>query len=183
MKFPAPSTSRLPKISSGSGIRPKSGGCRSSYTCMYPPLPAPPAPPWLLAPPAPSPPVPPPPPYGVPRLFCLWLGKKAPPEPRLDPEVEAMACACDITFGSWVALSAITDWRMSRNLWFSVKESGVGGRAVVVPMAISGLGGNEERRESVWPLMDRSSGKRYCRMVNRRGTLEDRWTHDMGIFL
>lgn len=55
----------------------------------------------------------------------------------------------------------MTDCKMSRNLWFSVNESGVGGSWVVVPMAISGLGGAYERRERIWPLRDRSSGKIY----------------------
>lgn len=39
-----------------------------------------------------------------------------------------------------------TDWRIERNWGFSVKEEGVGGRVVVVPMAREGVGGEVRRR-------------------------------------
>lgn len=56
---------------------------------------------------------------------------------------------------------------MFRKLWFSLKESGVGGSFVVVPMASSGVGGELDRRESRCPVKERLSdfGKTYC---NRR---------------
>ena len=53
---------------------------------------------------------------------------------------------------------------MARNLWFSVKLSGVGGIVDVVPMASSTAGGsvgsNARRREDP---KDRGSGNTNCR--------------------
>lgn len=82
-----------------------------------------------------------------------WFeGKKTPPEPRDEPAELAYACACDMTSGSWVACSRITDWRIVRKLWFSCKDSGVGGNEVVVPIAIRPLGGDVGRKDKVCEL-------------------------------
>lgn len=54
---------------------------------------------------------------------------------------------------------------MSRNLWFSEKEPGVGGRLAVIPMASSGFGGEWDRRDSMCPCIDRSSGRMYYVVV------------------
>lgn len=51
---------------------------------------------------------------------------------------------------------------MWKKWWFSTNESGVGGSLVVVPMASCGVGGDLGRRERMWLLMDRVSGKIYC---------------------
>jgi len=56
----------------------------------------------------------------------------------------------------------MTDWRMFRKWVFSLKESGVGGSFVVVPMASSGVGGEVGRRESRCPARERLSGKTNC---------------------
>ena len=56
---------------------------------------------------------------------------------------------------------------ISRNLWFSVKESGVGGSLVDVPTASSGLGGEYERRVRRWLFIEPSFGKTYCVPVNK----------------
>lgn len=51
---------------------------------------------------------------------------------------------------------------MLEKLWFSLKDSGVGGSFVVVPMASSGVGGEVGRRVSRCPASERLSGKTYC---------------------
>jgi hypothetical protein len=51
---------------------------------------------------------------------------------------------------------------MLRNFGFSDSESGVGGMAIVVPMARSGVGGSEGRRERMFDeLEDPVAGKTY----------------------
>lgn len=52
---------------------------------------------------------------------------------------------------------------MRRKVGFSVRESGVGGRAVVVPMAREGVGGVVGRRVRMWAVGEgeRRSGKTY----------------------
>lgn len=72
-----------------------------------------------------------------------------------------MAFACEITVGSACAWSDSTSCRISRNLGFSLSESGVGGSLVVVPMASAGLGGVVDTRERRWLLNVRSSGEMY----------------------
>jgi hypothetical protein len=58
-----------------------------------------------------------------------------------------------------MACCANTDWIISRNRGFSEKESGVGGRAVVVPMASRSDGGSDGSSESIWD--DPLDGKAY----------------------
>jgi hypothetical protein len=50
---------------------------------------------------------------------------------------------------------------MPRNWWFSVKDTGVGGIAVVEPMARDGVGGSEGRRERMEVLGSIEEGKTY----------------------
>jgi len=52
---------------------------------------------------------------------------------------------------------------MRRKVGFSVRESGVGGRVVVVPMAREGVGGWVGRRVRMWEEWERErgSGKMY----------------------
>ena len=51
---------------------------------------------------------------------------------------------------------------MLRNFGFSDKESGVGGMAVVVPIARSVVGGSEGRRERMFEeLKEPAAGKTY----------------------
>lgn len=58
-----------------------------------------------------------------------------------------MTAAWDWTSGSEEAFSPITAWRIGKKFGFSVKDWGVGGRAVVVPMEREGVGGSVGRRE------------------------------------
>jgi hypothetical protein len=59
-----------------------------------------------------------------------------------------MAWACDLTYGSWLAYLASTEWRMERNFGFSFRLSGVGGSSLDDPIARSGLGGEVGRSVS-----------------------------------
>lgn len=51
---------------------------------------------------------------------------------------------------------------------FSVTEVGVGGRAVVVPIARDGVGGWVGRRVRMWEDGVVGEGKTYCCVVSRR---------------
>jgi hypothetical protein len=55
----------------------------------------------------------------------------------------------------------MTEWRMARKAGFSERESGVGGREEVDPMASFGLGGEVGRRVRRWLFRERLSGKTY----------------------
>jgi len=77
------------------------------------------------------------------------------------PAVTAYAAACACTDGSSIAYLARTESRIRRKLGFPVKEEGVGGMAVVVPIARAGLGGLVGRRERMLMLLF-SEGKVYC---------------------
>lgn len=48
------------------------------------------------------------------------------------------------------------------NFGFSVREEGVGGRAVLVPIAREGVGGSVERRERMCVRGDVGAGKTCC---------------------
>lgn len=61
----------------------------------------------------------------------------------------------------------MTDWRMERSRWFSVKDSGVGGSDVVDPMASCGFGGCVGRKERRWVLPKLPSVKIYCDSVSK----------------
>jgi hypothetical protein len=50
---------------------------------------------------------------------------------------------------------------MDRNSWFSVKDCGVGGNAVVVPMATLGFGGFVSRYVRRLPLLKEALGKTF----------------------
>lgn len=76
-----------------------------------------------------------------------------PPEPSAEPEVEANARACDCAPGSEAAWAESTAERMVRKCGLVVRESGVGGRAVVVPMARDGVGGVVGRRVRRWEVV------------------------------
>lgn len=90
------------------------------------------------------------------------MGKKTPPLPRDEPAAEAKAAAWDWTSGSRVACSERTQSRTRRKSWFSVKLVGVGGMAVLVPMARERVGGFVGRRERMWELEELEvSGKMY----------------------
>ena len=69
---------------------------------------------------------------------------------RRGPEEEARDWAWEIRKGSWEAWVERTEERMGRKEGFSVKEDGVGGRDVVVPIAREGFGGVVGRRDKVW---------------------------------
>jgi len=58
-----------------------------------------------------------------------------PPDLKAEPEELAKAAAWPWTKGSEAACNRSTSWRIERNLGFSLKEKGVGGISVVVPMA------------------------------------------------
>lgn len=77
----------------------------------------------------------------------------------MDPDVDAIARACEITYGSLCECFASTECRMERKLGFSTRESGVGGSWAVVPIASWALGGEVGSRVRRWLLKDRSSGK------------------------
>jgi len=70
-----------------------------------------------------------------------------PPEPRAEPDVDAKAAAWPWTKGSDGACSRRTSWRMERKCGFSVKESGVGGTFVVVPIDSFWEGGFVGRKD------------------------------------
>jgi len=91
----------------------------------------------------------------------MLLGKKAPPDPRPAPAEDMYVAAWAITSGSWVAWSCTTDWRTSRKWGFSVKVSGVGGTAVVLPIARSMFGGEVGRRVKIDVLVLEEEGKMY----------------------
>lgn len=69
-----------------------------------------------------------------------------PPEPSAEPEVDAKAAAWPCTRGSSVACNRRTSLRMERKCGFSVKESGVGGILVVVPIERYWEGGSVGKR-------------------------------------
>ena len=160
-------TCTLPRISSGQAILPKSGGFLLSLRCTQPPRPPPPAPPCALAPPAPEPPAPPPPPCLAlaPRFcFCCELpGKKEPPDPRLKPPVEANALAWLVTSSSWWPYSWTTESRMARKVLFCWKVFGVGGIAVVVPMASRFIGGWLSRYVRIWDAGESGLSKTFLK--------------------
>lgn len=87
--------------------------------------------------------------------------KKTPPDPKFDPDVEAITCACDITSGSLCACSAMTESTVLRKLRFSEKESGTGGSLEVVPMDSSWAGGSVGRRDRVYPPTGCCRGNAY----------------------
>lgn len=74
-----------------------------------------------------------------------------------------MAWAWDITLASWWACWARTECKILKKLGFSLRESGVGGSRLVVPIARVGLGGVVGRRVRIWLFMVRGSGKTYWR--------------------
>jgi hypothetical protein len=67
---------------------------------------------------------------------------------KLKPPGEANACAWPFKPGSSAACFARTSLRMERKRGLPLKEFGVGGLAVVVPIARDGLGGVVSRRDS-----------------------------------
>jgi hypothetical protein len=60
-----------------------------------------------------------------------------------------MTAASDWTRGSEEAFSLITEWRMGRRCGFSVKDWGVGGSFVVVPIDNEGEGGFVGSRDRI----------------------------------
>lgn len=68
------------------------------------------------------------------------------------PTAETKAWACAKTPGSLWACSLRTDCKISRKWGFSVKESGVGGRDVVVPIAKRGTSVGRRDRECEEPF-------------------------------
>lgn len=126
------------------GILPYSGGLLSSNTCIHPPLPADPAPPWPLAPPLES--------AEARRLRAFWPVSRTPPELRLAPEVDIITWAWEILSGSSCAWLEITSCKMFKKPGFSLKDCGVGGSWDVIPMARSGFVGFVGRKERIWPL-------------------------------
>lgn len=74
-----------------------------------------------------------------------------------------MAWAWDITLASLWACWARTECRIFKKLGFSLRESGVGGSRLVVPIERVGLGGVVGRRVRIWLFMVRGSGKTYWR--------------------
>lgn len=121
------------------GIRPYSGGRRSSDRCIHPPLPADPAPPCPLDPLVMS---------TSPRRFRgREPGMRTPPDAILAPDVDAITWACEIASGSSCPYFVRTSCRISRNLGFSRKESVVGGSFEVIPIDRSGLGGSDGRSD------------------------------------
>ncbi len=78
--------------------------------------------------------------------------------------MDAKAAAWPCTIGSEAACSRRTSWRMERKCGFSVKESGVGGIAVVVPIASLWEGGSVGRRLRVYEFdVDVGLGKTYLK--------------------
>ncbi len=73
-----------------------------------------------------------------------------------------MTAAWDCTSGSEEAFSPMTEWRMGKNRGFSVKDWGVGGRAVVVPRASDEVGGSVGRRERIRDDGLFGSSNAYC---------------------
>lgn len=69
-----------------------------------------------------------------------------------EPPGEAWDPAQAITVGSESTCLRRTDWSRRRKPGFSVKLAGVGGIAVVVPSASSGVGGSVGRSERTCPL-------------------------------
>jgi hypothetical protein len=68
-----------------------------------------------------------------------------PPEPSAEPEEDANAAAWPWTMGSEAACWARTSLRMERKRGFSVRESGVGGILLVVPIERGTEGGEVGR--------------------------------------
>jgi hypothetical protein len=69
-----------------------------------------------------------------------------PPEPRAEPDVEAKAAAWLCIMGSSLAWRRRTSLRIERKCGFSIKESGVGGIFVVVPIERFVEGGSVGKR-------------------------------------
>lgn len=63
-----------------------------------------------------------------------------------------MTCACDLASGSSCACAEKTDSSVWRKRGFSVKEPGVGGSLVVVPIAWAGVVGEVGRSDKTWLL-------------------------------
>lgn len=138
MMLPCASTSTLPKMSSGQAMRPKSGGFLKSLRWTQPPTPPPPGPPCPLAP---SESV-----AGV--SFALderLADANPPPDWKVAPPGDARAFAWLIKPASLAACSASTEFRILRKPGLAEKDRGVGGSAVVVPMAREGDGGSVRR--------------------------------------
>lgn len=95
----------------------------TSLKCTYPPVPPPPAPP------------------------CAF---PLPPPPSPNPPGLANASAAALRSSSFCACTSSTSLRIVRKRAFCVKERGVGGTAVVVPIARDGLGGTVESRVRRW---------------------------------
>ncbi len=90
-----------------------------------------------------------------------------PPEPSADPDVEAKAAAWPCTIGSSAACWRRTSLSRVRKCGFSVRESGVGGSFVVVPIDKVWEGGSVGKRARIWEVIgDDGLGKtywgRYC---------------------
>jgi hypothetical protein len=82
----------------------------------------------------------------------------------MDPDVLAKAAACPCTIGSSAAWRRRTSWRMERKRGFSVRESGVGGSWVVVPIARPADGDSVGRRVRIWDFEGEAGlGKTYYR--------------------
>ena len=71
-----------------------------------------------------------------------------PPEPSMEPALEAYMAAAACISGSWAACSFMTLCRILKNSGFSLRVSGVGGEVVEVPIARKGMGGDFERKDS-----------------------------------
>lgn len=109
----------------------------TSLKCTQPPVPPPPAPPCVLP---------------------------LPPPPSPNPPGLANASAAALRSSSYCACAASTSLRMVRKRAFCVKERGVGGSAVVVPIARDGVGGSVERRVSRCEEEGLSGlGKTFCK--------------------
>lgn len=57
----------------------------------------------------------------------------------------------------------MTECKIFKKLGFSLRESGVGGSRLDVPIARVGLGGMVGRRVRIWKFIVRGSGKTYWR--------------------
>jgi hypothetical protein len=68
---------------------------------------------------------------------------------------------------------------MFKNWGFSVKESGVGGSLLVVPMANWGFGGEVGRRERIWLLMERSSRCKYLQEISTLRSSQSKLAYNM----
>ena len=87
-----------------------------------------------------------------------------PPEPRAEPDVEAKAAAWPWTIGSSAACTRSTSLRIVRKCGFSVKESGVGGTFVVVPIERVCEGGSTGSSVRICEVVgEEGLGKTNCR--------------------